>query len=132
MYNIPILLRVSLEKEPGSYPKAVLLFLDCSSLFSLISNCFTLSLETQGRPWRPNEAHFLKTRNEDTERLLCPGSPQGPAGLQKYLSNRGISCTWWILTFASLGIRMCEKYWRLTTFFFFRLYYRTQSNKFWI
>ena len=29
------------------------------------------------------EAYFLQTRNGDTERLLSPGAPQGPAQFQR-------------------------------------------------
>ena len=39
------------------------------------------SLGTQGRPWKLNDTHFLKTRNEGQRRVLCPGAPQGPAQL---------------------------------------------------
>ena len=77
---------VPLEREPGPCPKAVLFLLGCFSLVfaflpSLISNCLNLPLGTQGRSRRLSEAHFLKTRNGDTKRLLCSGAPQGPAGL---------------------------------------------------
>ena len=61
----------------------VLLLLVCSSLSlhplpSLISNCLNLPLGTQGRPWRLNEAHFLKTRNRGHTQALGPRSPIGP------------------------------------------------------
>ena len=52
---------------------------------SWISNCRNLTLRTQGRPWRLNEAHFLKKWGNfpkeigDSERLLCLGASQGPA-----------------------------------------------------
>ena len=56
---------VSPEEEPGPYPKAALLFLDYASfvslqpLLSLISNYLNLSIRTQGRSRRPNEASVL-------------------------------------------------------------------------
>ena len=62
--------------------KALLLLLDCSSFFfaplhSLISNCLNLSLGTHGKSlwavWGP----FPKNKKLGTQRLLCPGAPQG-------------------------------------------------------
>ena len=44
---------------------------------SLISNCLNLSLGTQRRPWRLNEAHFLKTRNGGRRQGFVPRSPMG-------------------------------------------------------
>ena len=60
-------------------PQAALLFLVCPCLFlhllpSLISTCLNLPVRTQGRSRRLGEASFLKTRNGDPERLLCPGA----------------------------------------------------------
>ena len=68
-------------------PQAALLFLVCPYLFlhllpSLISTCLNLPVRTQGRSRRLDEASFLKTRNGDPERLLCPGTSQHPAGFQ--------------------------------------------------
>lgn len=77
---MPTSLGVSHEREPGSCSKAVLLLLECSSLFfeslpSLISNCLNLPLGAQGRLWRLNEAHFLKTRNGGHRKGFVPMSP---------------------------------------------------------
>ena len=68
------------EREPGSSPKTVLLFLDCSSLVFasppfLISNCLNLSLGTQGRSWRLNEACFLRTKKWGTQKGFCAQEP---------------------------------------------------------
>ena len=78
---MPTSLCVPLEGEPGSCPKAVLP-LSFHHLLSLISNYLNLPLGTQGRPWRLNEAHFLKTKNGGHRRLLFPGALQGPPRLQ--------------------------------------------------
>ena len=43
---------------------------------SLISNCLNLSLGTQGRLWRLNEAHFLKTRNGEHRKSFCAQEPR--------------------------------------------------------
>ena len=51
---------------------------------SLISNRLNLPFGTQGRSWRLNETYFLQTRTGETEGLLYPGTPQGPASFQKY------------------------------------------------
>ena len=65
--------------------------LDCSSLIStsppfalhhllsLISFRLNLLFRIEGRSWRLNEGYFLSSRNGDTEKLLYPGAPQGPA-----------------------------------------------------
>ena len=45
---------------------------------SLISNHLNLPLGTQGRSWRLNEAHFLKTRNGGHRQDFVPRSPAGP------------------------------------------------------
>ena len=68
-------------------PQAALLFLVCPCLSlhllpSLISTCLNLPVGTQGRSQRLDEAPFLKTRNGDPERLLCPGASYHPAGFQ--------------------------------------------------
>ena len=79
---MPILLCVSPEREPGSCPKAILLFLDCFS-FVFASLSFPdqqVSLGTQGSSWSLNEAHFLEKEMGDGERLLSPGAPQSPLG----------------------------------------------------
>ena len=82
-----ILFCVSLEGNQDPAPKAALLFPDCSLLSlhplpSLISNCLNLPVGTQRRSRRLNEANFLQAGN--TEKLLCPGTPQGPAGLNTW------------------------------------------------
>ena len=75
---MPVLLCVSLEGEPGSCPKDVLLLagppLSLHRLPSLTSNCLNLLLRTEGRLWKLNEAHFLKTRNGG-HRRLCAQEP---------------------------------------------------------
>ena len=45
---------------------------------SLISNCLSLSVVIQGRSWRLNEAHFLKTRNGGHRKSFVPRTPTGP------------------------------------------------------
>ena len=72
----------------------------CFCISSLqISNCLNLPFEIQGRPRRLNEAHFLKTRNGGHRKLLCPGTPQGPAWLQSLLhrvkGGGGAGCPRW-------------------------------------
>ena len=62
----------------------VSLALSLHPLPSLISNCLNLSFETQGRSWRLESIPY-KQEMGDTERLLCPGAPQGPAGFQAYV-----------------------------------------------
>ena len=42
---------------------------------SPIINCLNLSLGTQGRPGRLNEAHFLKTRNGGHGKAFVPRTP---------------------------------------------------------
>ena len=84
---MPILLCVILEGKPGPSPKTVvLLLLDYSSFVfasppfppSHISNCLNLPVGTQGRSWRLNEAHFLKTRDGGHRKAFVPRSPTGP------------------------------------------------------
>ena len=48
---------------------------------SLISNCLNLPFGTQGSPWRLKPIPY-KQETWDTERLPCPGAPQGPAQFQ--------------------------------------------------
>ena len=48
------------------------------SLPSLISSYWNRPLGTQERPRRPNEAHFLKTRNGGHRKAFLPRSPTGP------------------------------------------------------
>ena len=85
--NSKMLLCVFLEGEPGPFPKAVLLFLDCSSLSSQhplpspTSHCLNLPFGTQGRSRRVNEAYFLKTRDEGHTKAFLPGSPTGPCSV---------------------------------------------------
>ena len=63
------------------------LFLPClSPIPSLISNCLNLPLGTQGRPWRLNEAHFLKTRNGGHREAFVPRSPTGPIQVSRLYS----------------------------------------------
>ena len=44
---------------------------------SLISNCLNLPLRIQGRLWKPDEAHFLKTRNGRQRKACVPRIPKG-------------------------------------------------------
>ena len=92
----------SLEVVPGPCPKASLLFLYAVSplsghlLLSLISSSLNLPLdcgEGHGGWMKP-----ISYNQElgDTERLLCPGAPEGPAGYQRYsnlawVTREGIS-----------------------------------------
>ena len=75
---------VSLEREPGSCPKAVLLFLDCFSLVSA-SPSFPDQQLSEPAPWnsgrseRLNEAYFLKTRHGGHRKAFVPRKPTGPA-----------------------------------------------------
>ena len=66
-----ILLCVFLEREPGSYPKAVN---SCCLTVPPFSD-LNLSLGTQGRSWWLNGAHFLRTRNGGHRKALPPRSP---------------------------------------------------------
>ena len=45
---------------------------------TISSNCLYLPLGTQGRLWKLNEAHFLKTRNGGQRKAFVPKSPTGP------------------------------------------------------
>ena len=45
---------------------------------SLINHCLNLPFGTQGRSWRLKPIPY-KQETGDTERLKCPGAPQGPA-----------------------------------------------------
>ena len=76
---MPVLLCVSLERELGPCPKAVLL-LDCSSLV-FASPSF---LDQQpSEPASRNSGQVLEAEEMGgTERLLCPRAPQGHAQLQ--------------------------------------------------
>ena len=82
---MPVLLSVSLERETGSSPKAVLLFDFFSLVFASppfpISNCLNLSLGTQRRSWRLNEAYFLRRRNRGHRKAFVSGSPTGPCSV---------------------------------------------------
>ena len=49
---------------------------------SLISNCLNLPFGTQGRSWSLESLPY-KQGTGDTERLPCPGAPQGPAQFQE-------------------------------------------------
>ena len=69
-----------LRRNQDPVPRLLYCFLTASPLSlhplpSLISNGLYLPFGTQGRSWK------LKTKKEtgDTERLPCPGAPQGPA-----------------------------------------------------
>ena len=95
---MPMSLCASLQRQPGSCPKTVLLFLDCSPwslhpLPSLISNCLNLPLGTQGRPWKLNEAHFLKARDGGQRETFVLRNPQGPAWLQCFPRMHQILCS---------------------------------------
>ena len=60
--------KIFFEEGPGPCPQTALLSLDSSPslhpLPSLISNPLNLPLGSQGRSWRLNEAHLLRTKNE--------------------------------------------------------------------
>ena len=56
---------------------------------SLISNCLNLPLGTQGRPWRLNEAHFLRIRNGGHRKAFASRNPAGPC-LVSLLAGLGI------------------------------------------
>ena len=80
---MPIFLCIILDGGPGLCPKFVLLLLDCFFLSlhpftSLISNFLNPPLGTQGRPWRLNDAPFLKTTNGGHRKAFVPRSPTGP------------------------------------------------------
>ena len=52
---------------------------------SLLSNCRNLPIATQGRSWRLNEAHFLKTRNGGHGKAFVPRSPTAPGSVLERL-----------------------------------------------
>ena len=62
----------------GRRTRASLLFLDCSSFFSLhslpflINNCLNLPCRIQERSRKWNEVYFLQTSNVDKERICTP------------------------------------------------------------
>lgn len=72
---MPVLLCISLGRDPGSCPKAALLLLDSSSL-GFASSSFPDQQQEMG----------------DTERFLCPGAPQVPARFQpgKFCEELGL------------------------------------------
>ena len=84
------------EAEPGSCPKAALLFLGYSSLVlhplsSLIINCLNLSFRTQGRSWRLESVPYKQWLGDtDTETLLCPWAAQDAARFQYRTPKPGI------------------------------------------
>ena len=49
---------------------------------SIVSTCLNLPTGTLGRSWRLNEPVSYNQEMADTERLSCPGAPQGPAQYQ--------------------------------------------------
>ena len=72
----------SMRRNQDPAPLLYYCFLTSSPLFlhllpSLISSCLNLLFGTQGRSRRLNEAYFLQTRNEDTERICTWESPTG-------------------------------------------------------
>ena len=77
---------VSLEREEGSCPKAVLLFLDYSSL-GFASPSFPDQQLSEPAPWNSgktmelNEAHFLKARNGGHRNAFVPRTPTGPCSV---------------------------------------------------
>ena len=84
---MPTSLCVSLEREPGSCPKAVLSFLNCSSLVSA-SASFPDQQLSKPAPLELRESHggwmmpiSQKPEMGDTERFLCPGSPTWPCSV---------------------------------------------------
>ena len=96
MYKLPTSLRASREGIQDHAPRLYCCFLTVPPLSlhplpSLMSNCLNLPLGSQRRSWRLNEACFLKTRNGDTERLLCPEAPEGPVQFQQK-TNKQTSC----------------------------------------
>ena len=77
------LLCVSLAVKPRPWPKAAQLFLGSPPLAlyplpSLIINCLNLPFGTQVRSWGLQSVPY-KQGIGDTERLLCPGTPQYPS-----------------------------------------------------
>ena len=48
---------------------------------SLINNCFSLPLGTQGRSWRLNEGCFLVVQEMGDTKTVCWEVPQGPADI---------------------------------------------------
>ena len=56
-------------------------------LSSLISDCLNLFLGTQGRSWRLNETHFLRTRNGGHRKTFVPRSPAGLCTVSIWLSR---------------------------------------------
>ena len=88
--NSKILLYISVEEEPGPCPKIALLFLNCSSFFSypflsLISNSLNMPFGTRNGHGACVKPISYKQETGETERLLCPGTPQSPAQFQKVL-----------------------------------------------
>ena len=76
---MPVLLCVFLEREPGSCPKAILLFdLDSSFFLSLVSTCLKLSLGMKGKFKVAESGPFAKNKNGGHREALAPRSPIGP------------------------------------------------------
>ena len=77
---------VSLERASGSCPKAVLLFLDCSSLVSASLSFSDQQLAepvswNSGNVMEAERGPFPKKENWGTK-LLCAGAPKAPAQFQ--------------------------------------------------
>ena len=86
--NITFLLSVwdalcaSLEMEPGSAQGCSLMVPPGFASPSIPNQQLSEPvLWTQGRPWKMNEAHFLKIRNEGCREVFVPRSPSRPCSV---------------------------------------------------
>ena len=97
---MPLSLCVSLGGHQDPAPRLYYCFLTVLPLslhpLPSLSNCLNLPLGTQGRPWRRNEAHFLKTRNGGHRKAFVSRSPTG-------------LCSVSVSTFKCLNMNRCVK-----------------------
>ena len=103
MYKTPISLCVSPEREPGSCPRAVLLFLNCSSLvFASPSFCDQQLSEpvprNSGKVLEAEQGHFLRTRNGGHRKVFVPRSPTGPCSVTREWERKkdNLSHNYWV------------------------------------
>ena len=86
---MPILLCVSLEREPESCPKTALLLLNGSSLF-FASHSFPDQQLSKPAPWNSGKAMVVvpKTKKWGMLKAFVPRSPTGPCWVAKLSFQR--------------------------------------------
>ena len=108
---MPTSLRVSFEREPGSYPKAVLLFLDCSFLIFLSPSFpdqkLNLPIWNSGKTMEAERGPIPKSKKWGTQKSFCAQEPhRALLGFIRTLST--LNCCfltvfpWFLHSFTSL------------------------------